>query len=116
MKSNKKSIPSPYARYVKKLRLSLGLSISAMARVAGMSPSYWAQMEKGKKGPPSQENTNQKLSVYASNNSGDGSDVSYALYIFRNLESLCGRLPADCMKIYQRKPETVLKAIRAIGL
>lgn len=112
-KSNHQLKPHPYARYVKKLRLSLGLSISAMARIAGMSPSYWSQMEKGLKGPPSHSMPNQKISVYTYHKKDNTGDVGYAVYVFNILESMCGRLPDDCIKIYQHSPIKVIKAIRA---
>lgn len=103
-----KPVPTPYARYVKKLRLKAGLSITEMAKIAGMSVSYWSQMEKGLKGNPSTPAANKKISMTQLNYGTGYTRKDFFLV----LEAKCSRLPKDCMDIIAFLPLTAIRYIR----
>lgn len=46
---------SPFARYLKQLRLSRGYRQKALAHFLGYEPSYFSALERSEKGPPRQD-------------------------------------------------------------
>lgn len=95
-----------YGRYIIMLRKNNKLSISEMARIAGMSVSFWSQMEKGQKAPPTQSRVNMNLSNHTPLLSGESFIITYD-----RLEALCGRMPPKVLERYQCHAHAINRAI-----